>query len=977
MGKEAPVPGMKPSISFARIVAPTPPVSKQVTPESSSMKPNSQDRLSSARSDDGGSQRSRRTSHADQGKPNQAPRVHADDKSVLSAEHDVLAFVPPHHIERPHFEPSHPPPFQQQAPSPAQPTLTPTQIAFLQANGIAVEGLPNAPPAAEAQPFSEYYPPHETATPNGNGQQAGPSGNVAGQTKPLTKAEKKARKLQRDWEAQQQAEWQQQMLAQQQHYYDYPQQQFVAGFEGGPHHPAQSEQNGAGAESQGMTKSHSMSSFHLSPSASVFQPHHHELNVAAPVFQPKSPVLNGSDAPFAYDEPVPEEQVKKQEDSAVKQAVKEANYDIPDATDRVGQDLPNGTSQGAYKEDEQPKEGLKAEDMPNPKEEGAEVLEAATEEEAVPEEASDGKETQSQVTDAVTATQDDAKPLENAAREGEPTQAVIDKADASIPDRNERVDLPAGHSQEAYGEAEAPKLVNGEEAPAPEDGGADSFAPATGETISAADPGRTEPDDGAEVLSASGEEEAIPEQAGKEDQAIEQIVDPTNAVTDEPSEGYAKETAADTETPAAESAGSPPHSTFSLLPPVSVDDILDKAKELVGLGDTSKTEAEDSQDSPENAAERDGKTSADEESNSATAAGEEQTHSAESSTVENVKANLDERDLSVEEPQTQPDGPVQSTQETLSNLDELDIPDGDSSVELPSPSHAQDLSSASLRTDNDESKHSLSPSEVEQGLMNAGAEGGHTLNEELAIAGLQSDAEAAPQMASKETSLTSIKEARQRSYEVVSSSEERCIIEESDDADAHDRSIRSLAPSPQIPTSSLPEATNSRSIPSSDVPPVIVSPSSPAAVDDVSSQENQAGAARPTLARQATDAEKAEAIRIVAESRSEPPTPAAADENAADTSFKFDLPAHLTDGQSSKRKRGVLGEKEDEDADVKEQKEEAKKAKHDEAPSLTLSIFSGSILPRKQLVMAVLASVGINLFLPFVNGVMLGKACSS
>lgn len=88
--------------------------------------------------------------------------------------------------------------------------------------------------------------------------------------------------------------------------------------------------------------------------------------------------------------------------------------------------------------------------------------------------------------------------------------------------------------------------------------------------------------------------------------------------------------------------------------------------------------------------------------------------------------------------------------------------------------------------------------------------------------------------------------------------------------------------------------------------------------------------------------------------------------------FKFDLSGRFSELNSSKRKRGKGDDnEEEEDPDKKERKVDS-----GEAPSLTMSIFSGSILPRKQFIVSIFASLGINLFLPFVNGVMLGKLVS-
>ena len=226
-----------------------------------------------------------------------------------------------------------------------------------------------------------------------------------------------------------------------------------------------------------------------------------------------------------------------------------------------------------------------------------------------------------------------------------------------------------------------------------------------------------------------------------------------------------------------------------------------------------------------------------------------------------------------------------------------------------------------------------------------------------------------------------------------------------EDVDSLSRRIRSSAPSPPSSFSELPSIVTTEATPSETtfatsghaVPADLFpssrpsSPSKPISSPKILANHRlEKPPSFPPLQRIPSQAEKEEAIRLIAELRSEPPTPALVDagfsKKSADAGssqsqvpqLKFDLSQQVNNVYTSKRKRGVSeNDRENTHQDQSEDEQEKKKPSQGEAPSLTLSIFSGSIIPKKQLVLSVLASLGINLFLPFVNGVMLGKYLQS
>jgi len=619
---------------------------------------------------------------------------------------------------------------------------------------------------------------------------------------------------------------------------------------------------------------------------------------------------------------------------------------VPDRGER--NDLPNGHDPVSYDANEKPK-AKDAEAMSQSAPDGAEVLDAVSEDAAKPEQenpVSEHSEDAAQAQDAEIAI-NEQKPLELKSEQeqqeaGLPDAQTILQADEGIPDASDRDDLPAGHSQEAYDEDEQPK--------------ASIDGPAT-ETVDAAD-ADVRDDAPAEALEATSEQEAVPQQELPNKEESEQLIDRTSALADGDS-AFATSEAAES------SVSSPPHSTFSLLPPVSVEDVLDKALDFVGLGnskeDEAKEDAEESQKAVESASSpTEAKSNLDEldldteDAQPDEAQAPAQHDVAEAPTANDAKANIDELDLPTDDVRDQE---VSSSEPAVSQ--ETDSSSPPNNDDLPSPRNCLHESSASgsIPADFDISKHSMSPSEVEESLMApaGGATNGQHLDQELASATASSEAAA--------SSPSKLAPSIGPDWEVISSSDERCTVEnggtevddgeetENDDAD---RSTRSAAPSPQLPPSDLPKTSSPSSTRPTSIaipPPVIVSPSSPmiatfsggeAATGSPGSRRSsvapvpttpkpladpQAGQLdRPSHTRTASESERQQAQRLVQELRSEPPTPAgeADKENippmqvpttppvggaadvSADGEFRFDISAL---GNSAKRKRSKKDER--------------------------------------------------------------------
>ncbi|KAK9897304.1 hypothetical protein P389DRAFT_169070 [Cystobasidium minutum MCA 4210] len=939
-------------------------------------------------------------------------------------ERDPFNVVHPDQVERPYFEmdASGQPSQQQQAPggsgvvigrmqSPpqSQPGLTPVQIAFLAANGLSIEGMPNLPHDAAAgmslEALQEYYAPLQL--PEADHMQA-PSGSSKGKKEGGKKGKKDRNQAghpnhasspnigagANGWNgtppnAQGPYGSFDPQAAPQYPYYDpqyYDESQYAQYDGQQPQQPfdEQYQQQQEGNEQQPQLQ-RSNGSFHFHPDVPSFQPRH--FSPDAQEFKPRSPVLH-ADAPVF----VPPSELQQQPASSSAPSTETAEEEAK---------APNGFVSAAADKTPKPVSN----NLP-PQEESAEQdLEQ--------------KEQESQA-------QEEAVQAENA-----DSPSVVEQIQTKIEDT-------INEAKEA-----ASDLISG--------GEPDAAAASSGEL--ADEPSSEQAED------APAKEAVVSEE--KEDKPVEE--EPEKPAEQE---AAVEEEKQDEAIPAqAEDPQSPPHSTFSLLPPVTVEDVLDKAQ---SMADSVKETAQDAVGAVEETVQSVTETVS--EAISSTQAEDEDTEASEQHTKDNLDELDIPNEQDSEAKEEEPPAGVSATQETLSNLDELDIPTEEDTQQEESEvlRHSKESSgtSASDSLVPDLSQHSLSPSEVEQQLTNATAAVANmpALQAEIdavaqtsfpssstspfeiisqsedrcAVENKKAEvketplAEEAPQVEkarfeiiSSSTDMCDVtvegssttKVGSCSDIQIISTSEDRCSTEDETrgsrsatlDSLASTESapfIRSSAPSPVPRQEELAPATISakRDVPALSIPthtpPVVISPSTPISPTSGSPVRPTTLTSprplsktwqpqRPEPIRQASEAEKDEAIRLVRQLRSEPSTPLLESEDmlaATSTSnggttnastigestesdtFKFDLSGRFSELSSSKRKRGKADdEEEEEDPDKKERKVDS-----GEAPSLTMSIFSGSILPRKQFIVSIFASLGINLFLPFVNGVMLG-----
>lgn len=466
-------------------------------------------------------------------------------------------------------------------------------------------------------------------------------------------------------------------------------------------------------------------------------------------------------------------------------------------------------------------------------------------------------------------------------------------------------------------------------------------------------------------------------------------------------------------------AESQPHSTFSLLPPVTVADVLDKAKEYVS----------DIVAAVQPAAE-----STDEDSSADSIGAVDRVGAGAGVDAEHTKAELDELDLSEGTTAGHEASPLESALGDEVDKQSSDVrsspvmPDASQEVGTDDASHIKDVSASSTISassiDSETAQHSLTPSEVEKVLIrqNEVETGRDVLEAELARAeppvkqaeDYSKTVEPHPSGETTENTAGDAAPDSTSAIQIVLSSFDRCssdgqndflstvpkdgrsspsLVSETSADDVEERRFeRSSAPSPPV----LPVDVQLQGAPSESSTSFLprLSLAHPQGADEMESLPSPASSvnltAPPELSRRASMEEKEAAIRLVQELRSEPPTPKATDYSDAGVGAAqdpqatpiFDMASVLRDLQASKRKRsGKEVDRNDDTPMEPEPKKERPSAEGDDpkkpaqgdAPSLTLSILSGSIVPRKQLVLSILASLGINFLLPFVNGVMLGE----
>lgn len=899
-------------------------------------------------------------------------------------EGDPFNVVIPDDAQRPYFEGPLDPsgvPIQQQSP---QPGLTPVQIAFLAANGFNIEGMPNVANDAgngmSVEALQEYYnppmPPQDVVNVQASSSNLGKSTSGKKEFKKSKKERNQAGFPHQQMNGQngvppygnfdtQQAGqfpyFDPQYYDEQQQYAQFQQQDQQPQGPFDPSYQQSQEQFLNGGEqsrpSLASTTANHNGSFHFHPDVPSFQPRH--FSADAQEFKPKSPLLH-VDAP----EFVPPQYQEGTEEKA-----------------------PNGfvSAVGQLKDEATPK--------PTPEE--------------LPEQAestSTVQEVQGEQTTAVEQVQD--KVVE--------TFETVKETISNITSNE-----PAEEKKEEEQVQEEPTVV-------------EQVQDTVNETIETVK----------ETVSyITSNDVAVEEQ---EEQADE------SSKADEPETAQNEDEA----TPAEESQ-SPPHSTFSLLPPVTVEDVLDKAQ---SMADSVKETAHDAVTAVEETVQSVAETVTE----TFTTSNEVEPQEGEDS-EQITKDNLDELDIANDEEASSSAPGVEehtSQEEASANIDELDLPDSKVIDELETARHGKDSSSTSASDSvaPESSQYSISPSEVEHQLATSteGESGMPVLQAEIeAIAQTSFTASTVPQFEiipqSEDRCAISSSESNlpeQQTLEIISSSVDICdvafeasgtpaglgprsplqIISRSDDqCETEDATrgarsatldslastdssavpfVRSSAPSPASRAEDLaPSNTVTKpevpalSIPLS-TPPVVISPSTPISPDSGSpirpSQlfspkplSKKWQPQRPEPLRQPSEAEKDAAIRLVRELRSEPSTPmlesedmlagtssgtinaSTPGESTESDTFKFDLSGRFSELITSKRKREKRDNEEEEDEDP--DKKERKVDDSGEAPSLTMSIFSGSILPRKQFIVSIFASLGINLFLPFVNGVMLGE----
>lgn len=926
--------------------------------------------------------------------------------------------MPGEHADQPYFDRSSqqgglPGTFEQQlsgggpqSPPQPQPGLTPVQIAFLAANGLSIEGMPNLPEDAAAgmslEALQEYYAPLQL--PESDHQQQAAASSSSSNAKG-NKKEGQSKKGKKDNNRNQAGHpggaspnlgganmngWNNTQAggsgaqggpygsfdpqASQYPYYDpqyYDEAQFAQ---------YQQEQEQLPQQQQPQLN-RANGSFHFHPDVPSFQPRH--FSPDAQEFKPRSPILH-ADAP-AFVPPTQSHTSSADSTAGKDEDVKAPNGFVSAAAASAAgaaEDTPKATPEDLPEEEQTKQETSQSDVQEQPKVgEGAQAeteVEASSEPKTLVEQVTTSVEETVEVMKEAASDLVTGKPAAPAEKEGEQGDDKEDEESKGVPAVPSRADQAADTKEEAAKQEEQ-------------------------------------------------EEEVTPK--------------------DVPEDG--------------EDAQSPPHSTFSLLPPVTVEDVLDKAQ---SMADSVKETAQDAVETVQETVQSVSETVTDALTSDNIGQEEEEAEASE----QHTKDNLDELDIPNEEETLLGEKSAEeaaSAQETASNLDELDLPKDSHEAEIERHSKESSSTSASGSLAPEMSQYSLSPSEVEHQLTNAteAAADMPALQAEIdAVA--QSSFPAPPRfeivsqsedqcpVTSSEVETTTSSQPEKATLEIISTSTDVCdvavegnstvrlgpcsdiqIISTSEDqCNTEDETrgsrsatldslasiesarsfVRSTAPSPSPRQEELaPIATSTRpDVPALSIPihtpPVVISPSTPISPTSGSPIRPTALSSpkplsktwqpqRPEHHRQASEAEKDEAIRLVRQLRSEPSTPLLESQDmlAATTStsndgttangstigestdtdtFKFDLSGRFSELNSSKRKRGKADDnEEEEDPDKKERKVDS-----GEAPSLTMSIFSGSILPRKQFIVSIFASLGINLFLPFVNGVMLGKLAS-
>lgn len=889
-------------------------------------------------------------------------------------ERDPFNVILPDNAERPYFEggPGPVDPSQaslQQQQSPPQPGLTPVQIAFLAANGLSIEGMPNLPNDAGAgmsiEALQEYYnpliPPPQGAVEQQQQQQASSSSNMNKSTSNKKENAKKSKKERNQAGFPQHQ--QQQMNGQngpygtidpqqQFPYFDpqyYEEQQQYAQFnlqQQPPFDPTYQQQESAGdlsaqQQQQQDSQQHqpplnrANGSFHFHPDVPVFQPRH--FSPDAQEFKPKSPLLHADAPAFVPPQHHENDPATAEEDVNGHETEEKVPNGFVSAITDSQEETPKPSPE-ALPEEAEPA-AVEAEDEANDQEgQTLPAVSSAVEQvqEKVAETVETVKETISNVVSTESAEEKTEKPAEDVSVEAGPQspekEVQSTEEEPLSPPHSTFSLLPPVTVEDVLDKAQS-MADSVKETAQDAVTSVEQTVQSVAETVS-------------QTLSTT--EDSDSQQAGEHEQVTKDNLDELDIPNEEEASDETTPISAQVEAPTAHDAAS--NIDELDLPEASDPEALRHAK------DSSSTSASDS------------------------VAPEMSQYSISPSEVEHQLATATEGESGMPALQAEIEAIAQSSFSAQAQPQFTVVSQSDD--QCPTSTAGAAIEQPTLAT--------LEIISTSEDVCDVAFESGDSVGTVSASS----------------------------SFHIISTSEEQCSTEDETravrsstlDSLASTGSsaapfVRSSAPSPASRQEELaPPATTTAkpdvpalSIPL-DTPPVVISPSTPISPESGSPlRPNQLSSPkplskqwqpqRPAPIRKPSEAEKEAAIRLVQELRSEPSTPlleseemtvptssetanvSTEGESTESDTFRFDLSGRFSELNSSKRKRGKADdEEEDEDPDKKERKVDS-----GEAPSLTMSIFSGSILPRKQFLVSIFASLGINLFLPFVNGVMLGK----
>lgn len=896
------------------------------------------------------------------------------------------------------------------------PGLTPLQQAFLSANNLSVEGLPNVGQYVSVEQLPNYYQPHATAATTPPTSTLSKSASAKSLSRPPKKSKKEKEK-------ERELQYLQQQMLQDPHSYGYypP--------SGGFPTQAQDDEfvDSQGQTSQGLSKSQSMSSFHFSVDAPSFTPH--TFNVAAKEFSPSqstrstSPTTSTHANNFNIDAP----SFSPRHDIAASTSLetKDSNAQHED-TAQSAVVLPEDVAHESVSTEEEAVSGSGP---------VADTSSAVVEERSSPSEINSAAEKAEDNEDGIKSPPHSTFSLLPPVT----VEDVLDKASSLLGSGAAQEETPVAGLLDS-------KTTKEEGGPKPEQGEAEQSREGVMQDVPDAENEQEHPT--AEVTENNLDELALPTMPEVEVQEAdgaqaEEVKRSENSEQPEAEAEDAETVMNDTMLPQPSTSHSQESSSGSRLSDSTHPSEVSKhslSPSEVEAGLFSANEQQDSASSALEAELQRATASAPAEKSSMIEQDKQQEEPAledDASAVAPKKVNDDEAD----EPQQEQEEQVIEGQSEEASTEQQQVEHQqeqlDSATDQQSPKEAardasrQDQQDLPPSTSNSP-KPSDAPASPEKAIDRT-KEDCDAVDEQASV-----PSDAMTKAATKDSKAVdeggnaaeSDVDRDMPSFQIISSSTEQCHGQqggfENDIVGDGSHEAHSSAPSPPTAqtssTAAHEERSNLQENGSQAPPPVVVSPtplheglpsqnestSSPSPANDIRTS------LPPRLHRQPSQDEKEEAIRLVRELRSEPATPAI--EEAESTvgyassgartpaMFSFEITEQMKDAlslgvdpTSTKRKRekdeestmqaGKIARNDDDDdddndnndnekdkdAELSNGKKDEDKKKDGEAPSLTLSIFSGSILPRKQLVMSIFASLGINLLLPFVNGVMLGE----